>query len=700
MIRKIAAPLLFLLIGCIVFPGAAWSGSPKVEFSREGDLKLKARKATAKPTELTFDDLLSQDYIQLGTMRVVQDVETCKIKKDGNTDCKKEKRIEDVTRVLLEKAAKKGADLVWIREDKNSDSRSTFVRFCTSTMRVPEYYCPPVGGANCYTVYGSQCASYETNTTGFIRTQTSSGDLYSYEPALAEGQKLTRAVTNGNLEVLKNALEGGFSVNAGILQGRTALGAAAAAGRTEIVRYLLSKGASVDHGDDLGITPLMLAAKASRTETAKLLLDNGADRNARQKGKGETKGYTPLMFAVQFGDSSIVRVILAAGPDTDLKNGQGKSAEELAITVEKASDMFSSGEKYGLMMAYTKGAFGFIDKTGKNVIPPQFDDVRRFQDGLVAVKVGSAWGFIDRKGVMVIEPQFESRKTYSYPGPFSEGLAAFPGDDGWGYVDTEGQMIIAPFLAKKKDMFSKGRPFSNGVARISDGLAKYFFIDREGRRLTDHWFISGYDFTEGLAAVTLIGLAGAGYIYSTGKFAIEAKFKSTLPFSEGLAAVRVGGMWGFIDVNEKMIIPPQFPDDKDDHGDSPKPFSEGLAAVKIDGKWGFVDRAGKMVVKPRYAEVGSFRDGRAQVVHYKKFGFSRDRTFGFVDRNGIEVIPIQYEDAGDFSDGLAAVKLDGKFGYINPAGDFVIRPLFSTGMEFAEGLVGVRITRDTLAILE
>ena len=695
MTRKIASPLILFLIVCIALPAKAWSGSTKVDFSREGDLKLKARKTPAKPTELTVDDLLDQDYIQLGTMSVEQQLEVCKVKKDGKTDCKKIKQGEDSTTVLLERAAKKGTDLVRISKDKSNSNESTHTSICTSWMQVPssQYYCPPIGGANCYsrTVYSNQCVSYRTEYTGYIRTQSSSGDLYSYEPALAQLKKLTHAAASGNVEMLKQTLESGISVDARSLQGRTALGAAAAAGNTEIVRYLLSRGASVDLGDDLGRTPLMLTAMTRYFEAAGLLLDSGADIDARQKGKGETKGYTPLMFAVRSGDSSMVRKILAAGPNVEIKNGKGQTAEELATDVTKGSDIFAFTEKYGLIKAFTQGAFGFIDKTGKIVIPPQFFDARNFSEGLAAVKIGTAWGFIDKKGVMVVEPQFESQKSYSYPGPFSEGLAAFPGKNGWGYIDAEGRVVIEALFGTGENIFSKGKPFSQGLAMIFD-FSNTVFIDRDGRQLNDQTFINAYSYTDDLAAVSLL-LGGAGYLDRSGKFAIEPKYERTLPFSEGLAAVRINEKWGFIDKNDTMVIPPQYPDDKKDSGDSPIPFSQGLAGVKIKGKWGFIDRAGKMIINPRYAEANPFRDGRALVRSGKKYGF--------VDRKGNEAIPIKYQYARDFSDGLAMVKVDRKYGYVDPAGNFVIKPLFDElGGQFSEGLIAVRITRDNMAALK
>ena len=61
--------------------------------------------------------------------------------------------------------------------------------------------------------------------------------------------------------------------------------------------------------------------------------------------------------------------------------------------------------------------YGFIDKSGKVVIEPQFDDVGPFSEGFAGVEKDGKWGFIDKSGKVVIEPQFDDAE------PFSEGLA-------------------------------------------------------------------------------------------------------------------------------------------------------------------------------------------------------------------------------------------------------------------------------------
>ena len=63
-----------------------------------------------------------------------------------------------------------------------------------------------------------------------------------------------------------------------------------------------------------------------------------------------------------------------------------------------------------------KDKWGFVDKDGKMVIQPTYEDARSFSDGYAAVCQAGKWGFIDMQGKMVISPQFEDTKDFNEQG--------------------------------------------------------------------------------------------------------------------------------------------------------------------------------------------------------------------------------------------------------------------------------------------
>jgi len=136
----------------------------------------------------------------------------------------------------------------------------------------------------------------------------------------------------------------------------------------------------------------------------------------------------------------------------------------------------ASSFQFGLAPVNRKGDCGYIDKKGNQVLhlpaPRGQQDCASawgdFSDGLSRWLFGKKYGFIDRSGKTVIPPRFDL--TYG----FSEGLAAVQIGKRWGYIDTTGRMVIAP------QEFSHVEPFHNGLAQVGtkDGVG---YIDRSGK---------------------------------------------------------------------------------------------------------------------------------------------------------------------------------------------------------------------------
>ena len=64
------------------------------------------------------------------------------------------------------------------------------------------------------------------------------------------------------------------------------------------------------------------------------------------------------------------------------------------------------------------GKCGYIDRTGKVIIEPQFHSAFPFSEGLAALEIDGKFGFIDTAGKIAIKPQYDCAFD------FREGLAA------------------------------------------------------------------------------------------------------------------------------------------------------------------------------------------------------------------------------------------------------------------------------------
>ena len=246
--------------------------------------------------------------------------------------------------------------------------------------------------------------------------------------------------------------------------------------------------------------------------------------------------------------------------------------------------------------------YGYMDKTGRVVIEPQFFYAGHFSEGLawVGVLMEREWlyGFIDQTGKFVIEPQFVFQ-----PGDFVDGRAKVMGKMKSGFIDRAGKFCIIADFEHVDDSFSEGLLATAMQGETTRGV----YLDRDGKVALEipfwqqrtAWQRSLYTlrrqqlapFKEGLAAV--LSFNKLGFIDKTGKVVIEPEFRETNGFSEGLAAVKIIGsdgqyVWGYIDRKGNFVIEPRFKEAKS--------FAGGLAHITTsDGKQQLIDKSSKVI---------------------------------------------------------------------------------------------------------
>lgn len=266
----------------------------------------------------------------------------------------------------------------------------------------------------------------------------------------------------------------------------------------------------------------------------------------------------------------------------------------------------------GRAVAWANGHVGYIDRSGKFVIPPRFEAAQSFHEEMAAVQLGGLWGFINTEGRFAIQPQFEEVRW------FSDGRAQVRIDRRWGYIDRSGGLVIPA-------NYRQTAPFSGGRAFVQLG-EQWLAIDRNGESLQD---------SDDLVPERRDGKWG--FARSDGAVAILFMFDGVHNFSEGLAAVQVGERWGFIDRRGRVVIPPEYQDGWAAvyvRGGPPiGSFSEGVAAVYRDGTWRFIDAKGRIAVPGHYIKVGSegFKDGIITVCG--------KQSCGYIDKRGRVIWP-------------------------------------------------------------
>ena len=350
--------------------------------------------------------------------------------------------------------------------------------------------------------------------------------------------------------------------------------------------------------------------------------------------------------------------------------------------------------------------YGYMTKTGKLAIAPQFGTAENFSEGLAvvgavkrvetetSVKIYTPKGVINRKGELVIPTKFDKI------GAFSNGLAkaklptpTFSTDREKskiyeGYINPKGEFVI-PF--ELGESMRAAGDFSEGLAWVHPMLpyaeAKAYMSDKDLEMLSK--FYGQRKLKDD--AMVRTDYTPYGYMDQTGKMVIPARFKSVTTFAEGRAAVRdsKSGKWGFIDIKGEWAIPAKY--------DYATPFSAGLAAVTQDRQCGYIDVKGQLKLPLKYKRCDSFSGDFAVVkntageYHWlsregKLKSLFKGESFGEV------------RSLGELHEGVLSVQVETPSGqrwcFINTEGEVILPPKYSGyhRPRFRDGIARVEIT--------
>jgi hypothetical protein len=283
-------------------------------------------------------------------------------------------------------------------------------------------------------------------------------------------------------------------------------------------------------------------------EKNKRIIDTGLYINIQRYSEGLSKVTNVKLqqFFVDVNGKKVCDVPADIYDARPFKNGLSGIAKKVEIHETKFNnDIVNLGYK-----------FGYMNKSGQEVIACKYDDADDFDNGFARVRVDKKFGVIDTLGNEVVKP------LYFNIGKFIENKAWIDVGGNYGYINNKGDVVIRP-------------------------IYQY-----------------AYDFSEGLAGISFDGKYG--FIDETGKVVITPQYEAIRPFSQGLAAVKLNGKWGFIDKAGTLKMRFVF--------DNAMLFVNDRCAVLIKRKWGFIDATGAVVIPAEFDAVGTFSDGLAEVM--------------------------------------------------------------------------------------
>lgn len=187
--------------------------------------------------------------------------------------------------------------------------------------------------------------------------------------------------------------------------------------------------------------------------------------------------------------------------ETGGKWGAVDKSDHVVIPFEYKSLGFMDAQ--GRIMATKDAGSGYIDRTGKLLIPLSYYNLFPFSENRAKFleEASKKYGLLDQQGKILLAP------TYELMNELTNGrcvVGNFSNEEGkptkFGYVDSNGKLAI-PMQYLSASSFDK-----RGLALVSDSVGQ-FFIDQSGKRVvpkTEMPILKIEEFNQGFAKLELL----------------------------------------------------------------------------------------------------------------------------------------------------------------------------------------------------
>lgn len=351
-----------------------------------------------------------------------------------------------------------------------------------------------------------------------------------------------------------------------------------------------------------------------------------------------------------------------------------------------AENMYVNIKKYSegvIAVKSSNGKYGYVDKTGKVVIPFKYDDAEEFHNGTAVVYIKDGYTLIDKSGKILLGKIYAGLMVSS-----SELIEIYDKETKkYGYINNRGEIVI-PLIYDNATYFENGVAFvkinekyriidTNGKSRYEktydyatafiEGIAlvinndKYGFVDETGKEIITCIYDKAVDFYNGK---TIVIQDNKEYIIDkSGNILSEIKTKYTIEEYNGkfILIRNKTGKLGLLDLENKIVSLPIY--------DSIGCFENNYAVVGNENdEYGLIDKTGKEIIPLKYLELINFGEDGFIYAEENEFG---EKKYGFMDKKLKKITKAKYDYASGYNDGYAVIidnLTNGKCGLIDKTG--------------------------------
>lgn len=267
--------------------------------------------------------------------------------------------------------------------------------------------------------------------------------------------------------------------------------------------------------------------------------------------------------------------------------------------------------------------WGFIDIDSSLVIDCIYDYASTFEYGFALVKKDGLKGIINKSGKEVLSPQYDYLIARYQTPEEKEMLFMYRQDSSWGFASLEKGELCR---LKVDSLFNFKYGFATAKMDNKMALVRY-----DGKQLTAFKYDWISSFNEGVAGVQLNDKSG--FINEEGEEIIPLIYDNYQGFFEGVGCVKKGSKWGVIDTGNNIILPFKYDEVYDLWEDGNFTIKNKNTEKCVTLAQLYNGKAQKILAMP-YDKIDFFKNDRALVTKAQKIGA--------IDTNGRIIIPLKY----------------------------------------------------------
>ncbi len=186
-----------------------------------------------------------------------------------------------------------------------------------------------------------------------------------------------------------------------------------------------------------------------------------------------------------------------------------------------------------------------IDKTGKEFPDDGLNSPSIFSEGLARFSKDNKWGFKNKAGNIVLPPQ------YAMASDFSEGLALVKTDSKsmYGFINKKGEWVIKP-------IYFSANSFQEGLSSVGigkdyyDASKKYGAINKTGKTVIPFEYKSLSNFVNGRAIAEQAGIYF--YLYKNGKNSLASDITTLSETRRAWKMLDKGDITGSLEIVKRL----------------------------------------------------------------------------------------------------------------------------------------------------